>query len=151
MRKITNILFLIMIISFLATSCEQSRKDLSSKMQSSNPKSESAAPAAENKETQLKVIQPSNDRYKDGTYTGISEGKQPGLKVAVTVKDGRISSVKVDAHNETAGYSDEALKVIPERIVAKNSVEVDAVTRVTDTCEGIQRAVKKALKDAKLN
>ena len=84
--------------------------------------------------------------YADGTYEGSSdEGMHPGLKVSVVVTDGKISEVKVIAHEETEGISDPAIAGVPTAIVESGSPDVDVVSGATYTSKAIIDAVKKAL------
>lgn len=87
--------------------------------------------------------------YKDGVYEGIGEGLQGDIKVSVTVADGKIDKVEVKEHQESPGVSDPAIEKIPAAILEKQSAEVDAVSGVTYTSEGIKEAVEKALSQAK--
>ncbi|HPY50061.1 MAG TPA: FMN-binding protein [Sedimentisphaerales bacterium] len=62
----------------------------------------------------------------------------------MTVKDGRIQSVRVTSHEEKQFYS--ALTDTPNQIIAKQGVKgVDAVTGATMTSEAILNATAKAL------
>ena len=88
--------------------------------------------------------------YNDGVYEGISdEGMYPGLKVEVTVEGGKITGVKVVAHEETPGISDPAISGVPEAIVTANSYNVDVVSGATFTSKAIMEAVKLALENAR--
>ncbi len=89
----------------------------------------------------------SQDKYKDGTYIGIGQGKNPDLKVSVTVKDGKIANVEIVSNNETKGK--EALNVVPKEIVDKQSTDVDVVSGATMTSKGIMAAVNDALNQSK--
>lgn len=80
----------------------------------------------------------------DGVYTANSIAYAGPLYVAVTVKGGRIESVRVTRHEEKQFYS--ALTDTPGQIVRKQSVKgVDAVTGATMTSEAIINATAKAL------
>ncbi len=92
----------------------------------------------------------SDNKYNDGIYKGEAWGKDSKIKVTVVVKSNRISNISIDSAKDTEGYSDEALKEMPKRILAKNSTEVDVVARVTETSNGVLNAVNNALKDAQL-
>lgn len=81
-------------------------------------------------------------------YTGVGQGNNGDIKVEVALKDGKISAVKVVAHDETAGLCDEAIEKVPAAIVEANSADVDAVAGATNTSKGIMDAVKDALKQA---
>lgn len=150
MKKFIYWFLAVLVISTLISGCNSNKKNTSTeKTQNSKP----TEAAVDSKDNQLKIdySNPSTDRYKDGVYHGRSSGKGPALLVTVTVKNGKIAQVVVDSHNETKGYSDDAIRITPLRIVAKNSVQVDAVSGVTESVSGICDAVSKALKDAKIN
>lgn len=88
-------------------------------------------------------------KYKDGTYTGTGYGFRPGLKVAVTVKSDKITNVEVLSLNDTRGYYEEPVNVVPKEIVQGQSTRVDAVSGATRTSHGIMMAVEDALSKAK--
>ena len=77
--------------------------------------------------------------------TGEADGFMGPIKVSVTVEDGKITAVTVDENAETPSIAEEALKAIPEAIVAANSADVEAVAGATFTSEGIMQAVKVAM------
>lgn len=85
---------------------------------------------------------------KDGTYTGTGSGRNGGITVELTVKAGKLATVNVVRHGETAGISDAALARVPAEIVAQQSTAVDAVTGATMTSEGIKAAVADAIRQA---
>lgn len=86
----------------------------------------------------------------DGTYEGISDaGIQPGLKVAVTVEDGKIVDVKVVSHEETEEISGAAIEIVPASIVEANDTVVDVVSGATYTSGAIMEATRFALESAK--
>jgi uncharacterized protein with FMN-binding domain len=88
-------------------------------------------------------------KYKDGTYTGVGQGKSPDLRVAVTIKDDKITNVEIVSNNETNGK--EALSTIPRKIVDTQSTDVDVVSGATMTSKGIMEAVNDALIQAEIN
>jgi uncharacterized protein with FMN-binding domain len=84
----------------------------------------------------------------DGTYTGSSKGFRAPVNVKVTVKDGRIESVKIVQHKED--WAARSLTDIPEQIVQKQNVRsIDMLTGATYTSEAILNAVCNALGTAK--
>jgi len=86
-------------------------------------------------------------RVPDGTYLASSEGFKGDVYVEVSVKSGRISSVRVTRHQEKQFYS--ALTDVPRKIIAKQSVKgVDATSGATITSEAIINATAKALAGA---
>ena len=85
------------------------------------------------------------DPYKAGTYRGTAQGKNGPVTVEVQCASTSIVSVKVLKQSESAGLSDPALAEIPARIVAKQSLAVDAVSGATTTSEAIIEAAGEAL------
>jgi uncharacterized protein with FMN-binding domain len=80
----------------------------------------------------------------DGAYQAASLAYAAQLHVEVTVKTGRIESMKIAKHKERQFYS--AFTDTPNQIIAKQSVKgVDAVTGATMTSEAIINATAKAL------
>lgn len=88
-------------------------------------------------------------KWKDGTYEGTGAGLQDDIKVQVTVSEGKISKVDILEHKESPGVSDPALEKIPAAILEKQTFEVDTISGVTYTSDGIKDAVEEALNQAK--
>jgi uncharacterized protein with FMN-binding domain len=88
-------------------------------------------------------------RLRDGTFTGKALGysDKEDLEVAVTIRAGKISDVSV-AHEEQIDLN--ATKIVPQRIVEKQSVQVDGVTGATVTSQAIVEGAFQALKQAGL-
>ncbi|GBG94051.1 fumarate reductase flavoprotein subunit [Ligilactobacillus salitolerans] len=84
----------------------------------------------------------------DGTYAGVSQGFGGETKVTVTIKEGQIANVVVDETNDTAAVSQQAVKKIPEMIVAAKNYDVDIVSGASKSSQGIMDAVKNALEQA---
>lgn len=82
---------------------------------------------------------------KDGTYTAEAYGRNGYLTVETVISGGKITSVTVTEHTETAGIADGALKHIPTRIVENNSINVDTVAGATLTSNAIIEAVKASI------
>ena len=85
--------------------------------------------------------------YADGTYTGTGSGFGGDIKVKVTVKGGKIASIKEVSQSETPEYYNKA-KTLYKSIAEKNSTDVDSVSGATRSSAGIKEAVRKALKKA---
>lgn len=83
----------------------------------------------------------------DGVYEGTSEGKGGEITVAVTIKDGTISSVKPVSHHETTGF-ERAFTIVENDMISTNSTDVDMVTSATMTSGGMIRATQDALEKA---
>lgn len=89
--------------------------------------------------------------YVDGTYIGSGTGYRSGTTtVKVTIKDDIIVSVEEVSNEDTPRYFERA-KVTIDRIVEKNSLEVDNVSGATYSCAGIIKAVRNAMDKAKKN
>lgn len=88
-------------------------------------------------------------RLRDGSYTakvpGYSESKD--LEVTVTIAAGKISNVRVQ-HEEKIDLN--ATRIIPLRIIEKQSVQVDGVTGATVTSQAIVEGAFQAMKQAGL-
>ena len=84
-----------------------------------------------------------DSHFKDGVYKGSAKGYKGPVEVEVTVKDGKISDVKILKHTEDRPKS--ALSEIPKRIVAAQKTDVDAITGATFSSRGVCKAVDAAL------
>ena len=100
---------------------------------------------------------------KAGTYTATSQGMNDAVEVTVEVSEDAIVSVKVTKDSETPGIGgvlknaagtelDEGGKaptvLIPEEIVANQSLDVDTVAGATITSAAVINAVKDCLTQA---
>lgn len=92
-----------------------------------------------------------NGQYTDGTYEGTASGYSSGLKVQVTISNGKISDVQVVSHNETPGFCERAIETVPAEIVSAQSTNVDTVSGATYTSVGIINAVNSALSNAQVS
>ncbi|MGN0709923.1 MAG: FMN-binding protein [Anaerovoracaceae bacterium] len=88
-------------------------------------------------------------RYKDGAYTASSRGFAGPIKVKVTIRKGKIKSVKILSSRDNHPYIDKARRLL-RIIVKRQSPNVDAVSGATYSSNGIRNAVKKALKKAQV-
>ncbi len=84
------------------------------------------------------------------TYVETVKGMFDGLKVEVTLTDGKIEGVKVLEHHETdTGIP--AIDLLPKQIVEAQSIGIDGISGATMTSNGIKSAVEAALKKAGLD
>lgn len=91
-----------------------------------------------------------NAAYKDGSYTGEGQGKSGPVKVQVTVKAGKIASVKVLEQKETPMiFKGAEAGVIPAIIKANGTKGVATVSGATLSSKGIIAATNAALAKAK--
>ena len=84
---------------------------------------------------------------RDGTYTGKSLGYVGDVTVTVTIKGSRIIDVRVQ-HEEKIDQN--ATTIIPERIMARQSLKVDGITGATVTYDAIIDGALQALTKAGL-
>lgn len=80
----------------------------------------------------------------DGVYYGSGEGYQSTITVAVTVKDHRITDVRIVSHADDAAYVARAEKLI-DSIIDQQTADVDTISGVTFSSRGIISAVKDAM------
>lgn len=78
----------------------------------------------------------------DGTYTGEYDVNFIYAKVEVTVQDGAITDIKLLEHKNGRGKAAEA---IPDRMIAAQKIDVDAVSGATNSSTVIKKAVENAL------
>ena len=85
--------------------------------------------------------------WKDGTYKGTATGFGGPVHVVVTIKNGKIKKITATGNSETASFWKKAKRVI-NRIIKKQSPQVDAVSGATYSSLGIINAVVNALNKA---
>jgi len=86
-------------------------------------------------------------RVRDGVHTGTAIAFRGPLSVEVTVRGGRIESVRVSKHKEDVFFT--ALTAVPAQIVATQGLkDIDAISGATVTSEAIVNAAGKALAGA---
>lgn len=97
-------------------------------------------------DTSLKL----SGKYKNGTYQGSGEGYHGGTTtLSVTIKNNRITKIKVVSHEDTPSYFSSAKKLI-KTMIAKQSTKVDVVSGATMSSNGIIEAVNGALEKARI-
>jgi len=86
------------------------------------------------------------DAEESRVVEGIGEGYGGDIVVEVELGPGdEIKAINIIDHNETDGFADPAFEEIPAAIIDAQSTDVDIVTGVTMTSEGIIEAVNSAL------
>jgi fumarate reductase flavoprotein subunit len=94
--------------------------------------------------TNCDTSEPSEARYKPGTYTSSAVGFVSDIKVSVTFSEDKITGITIDEHHETTARNAVAfaLEHIPDSIVQSQSADVDVVSGATYTSAAIKEAVK---------
>ena len=88
------------------------------------------------------------NRFIPGTYTGVSKGFGGDVTVTVTLSENEILRVEVDGSHETENIGTFAAAMLPDRILAAQSANVDVLTGATVSSGAILRALKDALTQA---
>jgi fumarate reductase flavoprotein subunit len=103
-----------------------------------------------NCDTSTGSTEPSETRYKPGTYTSSAVGFVSDIKVSVAFSEEKITGITIDEHHETTARNTVAfaLEHIPDSIVQSQSVDVDIVSGATYTSEAIKEAVKNCVSQA---
>ena len=99
------------------------------------------------KESQAIGAEVSTDSLKDGEYEGTATGYGGPLTVRITIKDGKLTDIKVISHTETPEYFNRASAVIGN-ILRSGNVNVDSVSGATISSNAIKKAVADALQKA---
>lgn len=87
----------------------------------------------------------------DNVFTGRSDNGVGGaIQVQITVVDGKMTAIEVVDHHETVGIGDVALDKLVQDALAKQSLEVDAITGATITHDAFLEALAKAMGKAGL-
>lgn len=90
----------------------------------------------------------SSASVKDGSYDETVKGRNGNITVTTTIKDGKISDVKVGDNEETPEIGQPALKSLSKEISEKGSLDVEAVSGATISSDALKEAVADAVKDA---
>jgi len=80
-----------------------------------------------------------------GTYTASAQGFGGEVTVTLTIENGVLTAVDATGDKETSGVGSRAIEIMPETMVAENSVDVDAVSGATHTSDAILEAAVAAL------
>lgn len=88
-----------------------------------------------------------NARLKDGTYNEKAIGYSGDLNMTVKITGGQIADIKIK-HQEKIDQN--ATKIIPERIIESQSLDVDGISGATVTKDAIMAGTLRALRKAGL-
>jgi fumarate reductase flavoprotein subunit len=84
---------------------------------------------------------------RDGQYKETALGYSGDIKLTIDIEGGRIANIRVK-HEEK--IDQKACVLIPQRIVAAQSLQVDGITGATVTQDAIEGGTLRALKQAGL-
>ncbi len=85
---------------------------------------------------------------KAGTYEGLAIGRNDYIIVLVTIDKGKMTSIKVDSHYETANFFQLVYPNLTDRMVKEQKASVDVVAGASMSSRGLIDAVKDALTTA---
>ena len=83
--------------------------------------------------------------YTPGVYSATAQGFGGDVTVTVEVSENEIVSVEAVGEGETAGIGSNAIEMLPDEIVEKQTLSVDAVAGCTVTSEAVLAAAAEAL------
>lgn len=83
-------------------------------------------------------------KVSNGTYLGSFDALEVGADVKVTVNNHKITDIKIIHHKNVRGKKAE---VIPERVIAAQSLQVDTVSGATNSSKVILKAIDRALEN----
>lgn len=92
-----------------------------------------------------------DSKFTSGKFEGKGKGLHGDIKVEVELKDGVIKNINVLEQSENEILGKAAFDGITEKVLAKNSTDVDIVTGSTVTSKGFLEALNNAIGDSKLN
>jgi fumarate reductase flavoprotein subunit len=90
-------------------------------------------------------------RFTPGTYTATERGMAGDFDITVTFSDTAIESIKIGENNETLMVGSEALRILPERIIKNQSLNVDIVSGATFTSYAVIYGVRNCVEQAQGN
>lgn len=84
----------------------------------------------------------------DGVFTGSGEGRNGAISVEVTFEGGAIQSVVIGENKETETIAQPVFDKVPQEIVERQSIAVDAMAGATMTLNGVIDGVKHCIEQA---
>jgi uncharacterized protein with FMN-binding domain len=97
---------------------------------------------------QKSITSPTSKIYKDGTFYGTGINNIGSVKVAVTIKHDKITSVEIVSCDTQ--YPESEISHLPQQVLARQSSKIDIVSGATLSSEDFQSAVADALQQAKM-
>lgn len=91
----------------------------------------------------------SGERYADGTYSGVGDGRGGGIIVSVTIENHIITDIRIISQSESKFAIPCEEQIIAEVMQRQTMEGVDAVSGATLTSAGIMAAISSALNAAR--
>lgn len=95
--------------------------------------------------SEIVISSPNISKLPDGIYKGSYDAILVAADVSVTVEGNKIKEIKLDKHKNERGLKAEA---ITDKVIAAQSLEVDAVSGATNSSRVILKAIDNALSEA---
>ena len=89
--------------------------------------------------------------FKGGTFEGSAKGFSSDIKLKVTISDEKVITGITRESADTSNIGEAAMDNLTEKVLASNSVDVDAVAGATLSSNGFIEALNAALKAAGLS
>lgn len=87
--------------------------------------------------------------YTPGTYEAVAAGINGDVKVTMTFSESAITDVVLDVSGETASIGGAAAEDLKAALMNAQSADIDVVSGATITSEGVMKAAKKCIDQAK--
>ena len=94
-----------------------------------------------------KVVEKKDATYKDGDFYGEAQGFRGNVQVCVTIKNNKITAIKVVKSQDDQAYFSKATTLL-SKIVKGQTTNVDTVSGATYSSNGLIGAVRNALEKA---
>lgn len=95
--------------------------------------------------SEIVISSPNISKLPDGVYEGSYNAILVAADVSVTVEGNKIKEIKLNKHKNERGLKAEA---ITDKVIAAQSLEVDAVSGATNSSRVILKAIDNALSEA---
>ncbi|MDY3118377.1 MAG: FMN-binding protein [Peptoniphilus sp.] len=106
-------------------------------------------PVAEGKQAEaVDSRQEGRHLLKDGSYVSSGRGMQGDIQVEMRVRDGYIDHVAVVEHRENVGVVEDGFDRLEEKVIEKQSADVDTVSGATEASYGFLEAVRNCIRQA---
>ena len=96
-------------------------------------------------------LQPNEKIYKAGTYKGTAQGHIGPIVVIVTTNQYEIEDIEITEEYEMPEISKHVYEKIPNKIISKNSADVDVISGETYTSRALIDSIAEALESAKID
>ncbi|MEG2531328.1 MAG: flavocytochrome c [Raoultibacter sp.] len=90
----------------------------------------------------MPIVALAEDGYTAGTYQATADGHNGKVNVSTVFSETAIESIEVQDNIETPGVRDWPIEIVPQEIIAHQSLAVDVVTGASFTSRAIIAAVK---------